>query len=417
LFALSTTALGRCAAALVGLALILALAPSAVLAELAIGGAATVASGEPVALRSGPGFDQAATTEVATGTQVTVADGPITAADGSLWYQVDVWGQLGFVPAYALGDAGTAAPVDAAAGGEWADPAAATTTTGWVDPATGQWVDPSATTATDTQEAWTEPAAPAAPVGTAWIAGTDGDGAVCRSGADWAAGELGVLPEGSTVEVAGDQTGEWTPVNCSGTVGYVNSSFVSWEQPVPVAEPAVDPWTGEALAEPALEAPAAEPVAETEPVLEPDLGVSNEPRRRQRGNDGAAPAAPTGSGQAMADFAMQFVGYPYAYAGAGPYAFDCSGFTMYVAQNVLGMDITHDMFTQVGMGTPVGFDQLQPGDLVFFQDTFRPGLSHAGIYIGGGQFVHAENESTGVKVSDIHSDYYSSRFYGATRLA
>ena len=98
---------------------------------------------------------------------------------------------------------------------------------------------------------------------------------------------------------------------------------------------------------------------------------------------------------------MQYVGYPYAYAGEGPYAFDCSGFTKFVIQNTLGMDITHDMFTQIGMGQSVGMDELQPGDLVFFANTFRPGLSHAGIYIGGGQFVHAENESTGVTVSDL----------------
>jgi cell wall-associated NlpC family hydrolase len=74
------------------------------------------------------------------------------------------------------------------------------------------------------------------------------------------------------------------------------------------------------------------------------------------------------------------------------------------------------MFVQVGMGQSVSRGQLQPGDLVFFQNTFRDGLSHAGIYIGGGQFVHAENESTGVRVSDIDSDYYASRWYGATRL-
>ena len=66
---------------------------------------------------------------------------------------------------------------------------------------------------------------------------------------------------------------------------------------------------------------------------------------------------------------------------------------------------------------PVPRDQLQPGDLVFFANTFRPGLSHTGIYIGGGQFVHAENESTGVRISDLNSDYYGSRWAGGTRLA
>ena len=107
---------------------------------------------------------------------------------------------------------------------------------------------------------------------------------------------------------------------------------------------------------------------------------------------------------------------PYAYAGEGPYAFDCSGFTKFVIQNTLGMDITHDMFQQYEMGQKVDRSQLQPGDLVFFQNTFRPGMSHNGIYIGNGQMIHAENESTGVKISDINSDYYSSRWLGAVRF-
>jgi cell wall-associated NlpC family hydrolase len=87
-----------------------------------------------------------------------------------------------------------------------------------------------------------------------------------------------------------------------------------------------------------------------------------------------------------------------------------------VIQHTLGIDITHDMFQQVQMGSPVDRSDLQPGDLVFFQNTFRPGLSHVGVYIGNGQMVNAENESTGVVVSDINSDYYSSRFYAARRL-
>jgi cell wall-associated NlpC family hydrolase len=64
----------------------------------------------------------------------------------------------------------------------------------------------------------------------------------------------------------------------------------------------------------------------------------------------------------------------------------------------------------------VSKSNLQPGDLVFFQNTYKGGLSHVGIYIGGGQFINAENESTGVKISDLNSSYYASRWYGAVRL-
>jgi cell wall-associated NlpC family hydrolase len=89
---------------------------------------------------------------------------------------------------------------------------------------------------------------------------------------------------------------------------------------------------------------------------------------------------------------------------------------MFVINKTLGLDITHDMAIQYEMGTQVRRNALQPGDLVFFKNTFRRGLSHTGIYIGGGQFIHAENESTGVRVSELDAEYYSSRWYGAVRF-
>jgi cell wall-associated NlpC family hydrolase len=122
------------------------------------------------------------------------------------------------------------------------------------------------------------------------------------------------------------------------------------------------------------------------------------------------------SGQFIADYALQFVGYPYVYAGNGPGGFDCSGFTQYVVLNMLGIDIGHDVAGQTGSGYWVEWGAWQPGDLVFFANTYRAGVSHVGIYIGDGQFVHAENEGTGVTISSVWSDYYSAHYYGATRL-
>jgi cell wall-associated NlpC family hydrolase len=289
----------------------------------------------------------------------------------------------------------------------WVDPNAVPATDGsWVDPNTatttdGAWVDPNAPVATDVvaqpdlsgvpaTDEWVEPAPQApvadnsygAPIGTAYIAGTNGDGVACRVAAERGSDKVATLGEGEAVEVRGEAIGEWQPVNCAGMGGYVNTAFISWE---PVAAPV-------------------------------EVAQKGGGKNRNRGNAGVDGTA-TASGQSMVNFAMQYVGYPYAYAGEGPYAFDCSGFTKFVAQNTLGMDITHDMFTQIGMGSSVDRGGLVPGDLVFFANTFRPGLSHTGIYIGDGQFVHAENESTGVVVSDLNSDYYSSRWYGATRLA
>ncbi len=243
----------------------------------------------------------------------------------------------------------------------------------WTDPNGTEWVEPAPVDTGGMGDAWSEP------IATAYISGSSGQGAACRVAAERGSDKIAVLAEGEAVEVRGEAVGEWQPVNCAGMGGYVNTSLIAWE-------------------------PGAV-----------DDGGSRRGRNNSVGNGGVVTAS--GDGQSMASFAMQYVGYPYAYAGEGPYAFDCSGFTKFVAQNTLGMDITHDMFTQINMGQSVGMNELQPGDLVFFANTFRPGLSHVGIYIGGGQFVHAENESTGVVVSDLNSDYYGSRWAGGTRLA
>ena len=133
------------------------------------------------------------------------------------------------------------------------------------------------------------------------------------------------------------------------------------------------------------------------------------------GNPGSAPA--TSQGQAMVDYAMKYLGYPYVWATHGPNTFDCSGFTYWVVLNVLKKDIGAGTWLQISQGTPVQYGDLKPGDLVFFQNTYTWGLSHVGIYIGNGQFIHAENETTGVKISSLTSTYYASRWYGARRIA
>jgi cell wall-associated NlpC family hydrolase len=126
-------------------------------------------------------------------------------------------------------------------------------------------------------------------------------------------------------------------------------------------------------------------------------------------------AQSSSSGQGIADFALQFQGYPYVWAGNGPGGFDCSGFTQYVLLNVLGTDIGHGVAEQTAYGSWVDWGAWQPGDLVYFAGTYRAGISHAGVYIGDGQFIHAENAGTGVVISSIYSDYYAGHYYGAYR--
>ena len=107
--------------------------------------------------------------------------------------------------------------------------------------------------------------------------------------------------------------------------------------------------------------------------------------------------------------AMQYLGIPYVYGGASPSGFDCSGFIMYVFAQV-GISLPHNAAAQYGYGMPVSRDQLQPGDLVFFN-----GLGHAGIYVGGGSFIHSPHTGDVVKISSI-SGWYSSTYVGARRL-
>lgn len=116
----------------------------------------------------------------------------------------------------------------------------------------------------------------------------------------------------------------------------------------------------------------------------------------------------------IANYALQFVGYPYIWGATGPRGFDCSGFVWYVMKQK-GVGISRDMWGMFQSGSPVSQDQLRPGDVVFFVNTYQAGLSHVGIYIGGGQFVNAQSESTGVIVASMSNPYWASRYYGARR--
>ena len=108
--------------------------------------------------------------------------------------------------------------------------------------------------------------------------------------------------------------------------------------------------------------------------------------------------------------AMQFLGVPYVWGGASPSGFDCSGLIMYV-YNQVGVSLPHHAASQYGMGSAVSRDALQAGDLVFFN-----GLGHAGIYIGGGQFIHAPHSGDVVKISSLSDSWYASTYVGARRI-
>lgn len=133
------------------------------------------------------------------------------------------------------------------------------------------------------------------------------------------------------------------------------------------------------------------------------------------GSVSSAQAAPAeGLGSRVVGVASKYNGYRYRYGGASPAGFDCSGFVYYVL-NKSGVKMSRNMEGQLASGPRVSTKDLQPGDLVFFSNTYKRGLSHAGIYIGNGRFIHAENERTGVRVSDLWSAYWGSHFTAAVR--
>ncbi|MDP2662156.1 MAG: C40 family peptidase [Dehalococcoidia bacterium] len=117
-----------------------------------------------------------------------------------------------------------------------------------------------------------------------------------------------------------------------------------------------------------------------------------------------------------ADLALQYVGYPYVWGGNSPGAgFDCSGFVNYVFKT-MGTTIPRDYWGMMSLGVPVAKDQLLPGDLLFFVNTYTTGLSHVGIYVGNGEFVHAIDERSGVQISSLWTSYYIPRYYAARRI-
>ena len=112
--------------------------------------------------------------------------------------------------------------------------------------------------------------------------------------------------------------------------------------------------------------------------------------------------------------AKQYLGVPYKYGGSSPSGFDCSGFVYYVYRS-LGINISRTQATMYGQGRPISKSELQPGDLVFFQNTYKAGISHVGIYVGDGKFIHSPHSGEVVSYANLYSDYYTSHYYGAAR--
>jgi cell wall-associated NlpC family hydrolase len=156
----------------------------------------------------------------------------------------------------------------------------------------------------------------------------------------------------------------------------------------PAAQPPSAPAPKPAAAQPpAAQAPAAQPAPKPQAPV-------------------AAVAPPRASpSEGLASAGLKLLGAPYVWGGSSPSGFDCSGFVWYVARQV-GKPLSRGMLGEYNSGSHPSRDELKAGDLVFFQNTYSAGLSHNGIYIGNGQFVHAADESAGVTVSSLNAAYW-----------
>lgn len=229
------------------------------------------------------------------------------------------------------------------------------------------------------------------------------DGLRVRKGASTDTEEITSLSKNDKVQIIGKE-GNWYKIDLDGEIGYVSAKYIS-----DTKLPDTTSRSGSTLKSETTEQPTETPKEET-PKTEEVPKVEETPAET------TTPVTSGTTGTAIVEYAKQYLGYKYVSGGASPSkGFDCSGFTQYVYKH-FGILINRTSGAQINNGVAVSKDNLQPGDLVVFNNDANTKIGHVGIYIGDGNFIHASNPSDGVKITTLLSGYYKQRYVGARRV-
>lgn len=263
------------------------------------------------------------------------------------------------------------------------------------------------------------------------VAATTGSSLRVRSDASTDASILSTLDKGVAVAVLDDSISGWYKINYGGTVGYVSADYVSIDQDNIFTSYGSVNGDGVNVRSSASTDDSVLATVDKGTIVTVN-GFENgwydvtceygtEGYIRSDFLDLTANDSSSSSSDIVAA-AKQYLGTRYVYGGSSPSGFDCSGFTMYI-YGKFGYSLPHSATSQwqSGLGTKIwGINALQAGDLVFFCDPSRSNgkaCSHAGIYIGNGQFIHSSSSSSGgVIISDLTSGYYNNYFVGGIHV-
>ena len=266
------------------------------------------------------------------------------------------------------------------------------------------------------------------------------DGLRLREKPDKLSATITIAQGGDTVVIL-RKVGDWYLVNYNLYIGYMHQNYliVSERQDVDLGEGAIDAANVSLRCGPADSSPAIYPLEQDEHVhilgfadgwyrviQEETVGYirSDEIALLEKpaaNTDGVAwvvdendPTAYSPAGEQIAAYARQFLGYSYVYGGESPSGFDCSGFVQYVYAQ-LGYSIHRTATAQLADGYDIPYDSMLPGDIIYFG--YGSIAEHVGIYLGNGDFIHAQNPSTGVVITSLFDEWYANRFLCAHRIA